>query len=199
MSAAAQSHAITDALAALRAGDTGAMEQLVSLVYEDLARIAHRQLGLEATGHTLSTTALVHEAYLRLVDQTRAQWADRAQFFGIAAHAMRRVLVDHARRHRAARRGGAHRQDISLEALEAGDAASLAAGERADILVAMDEALERLAALDPRQARVVECRFFGGLTEAETAEVLGVTTRTVTRDWVKARGWLYETLRHDSV
>ena len=195
--AAARPRAITDALAALRGGDPGAMDRLVPLVYEELARIAHRQLGLEATGHTLSTTALVHEAYLRLVDQTRAQWADRAQFFGVAAHSMRRVLVDHARRHRAARRGGVNRRDVSLEALEATDPASLDAGDRADILVAMDEALERLAALDARQARVVECRFFGGLTEAETAEALGVTARTVARDWVKARGWLYTELGRD--
>jgi RNA polymerase sigma factor (TIGR02999 family) len=195
--AAARPHAITDALAALRGGDPHAMDRLVPLVYEELARIAHRQLGLEATGHTLSTTALVHEAYLRLVDQTRAQWADRAQFFGVAAHSMRRVLVDHARRHRAARRGGVNRRDVSLEALEAADAANLAAGDRADILVAMDEALERLAALDARQARVVECRFFGGLTESETAEALGVTARTVARDWVKARGWLYQELGRD--
>lgn len=194
--APARPQAITDALVALRAGETGAMDRLVPLVYEELARIAHRQLGLEASGHTLSTTALVHEAYLRLVDQTRAQWADRAQFFGVAAHAMRRVLVDHARRHRAARRGGAHRRDVSLDALEVADASTLTAGERADILVAMDEALERLATLDARQAHVVECRFFGGLTEAETAAALGVTARTVARDWVKARGWLYEMLRH---
>jgi RNA polymerase sigma factor (TIGR02999 family) len=192
--AAARPHAITDALAALRGGDPDAMDRLAPLVYEELARIAHRQLRLEVPGHTLSTTALVHEAYLRLVDQTRAQWADRAQFFGVAAQSMRRVLVDHARRHRAARRGGANRRDISLEALEATDAAGLAASERAEILVALDEALDRLAALDARQARVVECRFFGGLTESETAEALGVTARTVARDWVKARGWLYQEL-----
>ena len=114
MDAAARPHAITDALAALRGGDPDAMDRLVPLVYEELARIAHRQLRLEVPGHTLSTTALVHEAYLRLVDQTRAQWADRAQFFGVAAHSMRRVLVDHARRHRAARRGGANRRDVPL-------------------------------------------------------------------------------------
>jgi len=197
--AAARPHAITDALAALRGGDPDAMDRLVPLVYEELARIAHRQLRLEVPGHTLSTTALVHEAYLRLVDQTRAQWADRAQFFGVAAHSMRRVLVDHARRHRAVRRGGANRRDVPLEALEATDAAGLAASERAEILVAMDEALERLAALDARQARVVECRFFGGLTESETAEALGVTERTVARDWVKARGWLYQELGRDEL
>ena len=199
MDAAARPHAITDALAALRGGDPDAMDRLVPLVYEELARIAHRQLRLEVPGHTLSTTALVHEAYLRLVDQTRAQWADRAQFFGVAAHSMRRVLVDHARRHRAARRGGVHRRDVPLEALEASDAANLATGDRADILVAMDEALDRLAALDARQARVVECRFFGGLTESETAEALGVTARTVARDWVKARGWLYQELHRDEL
>ena len=199
MDAAARPHAITDALAALRGGDPDAMDRLVPLVYEELAGIAHRQLRLEVPGHTLSTTALVHEAYLRLVDQTRAQWADRAQFFGVAAHSMRRVLVDHARRHRAVRRGGANRRDVPLEALEATDAAGLAASERAEILVAMDEALERLAALDARQARVVECRFFGGLTESETAEALGVTERTVARDWVKARGWLYQELGRDEL
>jgi RNA polymerase sigma factor (TIGR02999 family) len=196
-SAAQQQHAITDALGALREGAPGAMDRLVPLVYADLARMAHRQLGLEAAGHTLSTTALVHEAYLRLVDQTRAQWADRAHFFAVAAHAMRRVLVDHARRHRAARRGGAHRRVVSFDALEAMDAADLAAGDRADVLLALDGALERLAALDARQARVVECRFFGGLTESDTAEALGVTPRTVARDGVKARGWLYQELRDD--
>ena len=197
MAASADQQAITDALAELRGGAPGALDRLVPLVYADLARIAHRQLALEAAGHTLSTTALVHEAYLRLVDQTRAEWADRAQFFAVAAGAMRRVLVDHARRQRAGRRGGTRARAISLEALDAGDAASLAVGERADVLLALDEALQRLAALDARQARVVECRFFGGLTEAETAEGLGVTTRTVERDWVKARGWLYEALRDD--
>jgi RNA polymerase sigma factor (TIGR02999 family) len=170
------------------------LDRLVPLVYADLAAIAHRQLGLETAGHTLSTTAVVHEAYLRLVDQTHAQWADRVQFFAVAAHVMRRLLVDHARRHGAARRGGPHLRAISFEALEAADDGSLAAGERADVLLAVDEALERLAVLDPRQARVVECRFFGGLTEEETAEALGVTARTVARDWVKARGWLYQEL-----
>ena len=197
MEDAVQPSAVTDALAALRNGEPGAMDRLVGLVYEELARIARRHLRLEAAGHTLSTTALVHEAYLRLVDQTHAQWEDRAHFFAVAARCMRRVLVDHARRHRALRRGGVHGRAVSLDALGATDAASLAAGERADVLIAMDEALERLAALDPRQARVVECRFFGGLTEAEVAAALGGTARTVARDWVKARGWLYQELRAD--
>jgi RNA polymerase sigma factor (TIGR02999 family) len=194
--AAGPPRAVTDALIALRDGDPGAMDRLAPLVYADLSRIAHRQLGLEPSGHTLSTGALVHEAYLRLVDQTRVQWIDRAQFFAVAARAMRRVLVDHARRHRAARRGGAQRA-VSLDALDTTDLGRLAAGERADVLLALDEALERLGALDARQARVVEYRFFGGLTEAQTAEALGVTARTVARDWVKARGWLYRELRDD--
>jgi len=187
-------HAITEALADVRVGAPGAMDRLIDLVYADLARIAHRQLGLEAAGHTFSTTELVHEAYLRLVDQTRAEWADRGHFFAVAARVMRRILVDHARRHRAARRGGPHRRAISLDALESGEVAALTGDARADVLLAMDEALERLATLDARQARVVECRFFGGLTEPETAEALGVTERTVARDWVKARGWLYQAL-----
>jgi RNA polymerase sigma factor (TIGR02999 family) len=198
MATAAQQHAITEALRELRDGVSGAMHRLVPLVYADLARMAHRQLALEAGGHTLSTTALVHEAYLRLVDQTRAQWNDRAQFFAVAAHVMRRVLVDHARRHGAARRGAARRRAVSIEALDAADVGSLAADQRSDILLALDEALDRLATLDPRQALVVECRFFGGLTEAETASALGVTARTVTRDWVKARGWLYQALTDDA-
>lgn len=194
MESAAPQHAITEALVAMRAGVPDAMERLVPLVYDQLARMAHHQLRLEVTGHTLSTTDVVHEAYLRLVDQTRVQWADRAHFFAIAAQAMRRVLVDHARRHSAGRRGGPQRRTISLEEFEA-DAAALAAGDRAAMLVALDDALRRLADLDPRQATVVEFRFFGGMTAAETAEALGITSRTVERDWVKARGWLYEEMR----
>jgi RNA polymerase sigma factor (TIGR02999 family) len=187
-------HGITEALGALREGAPDAMERLVPLVYADLMRIARRQLGLEVSGHTLSTTELVHEAYLRLADQTRAQWTDRGHFYAVAAQVMRRVLVDHARRHNAARRGGPHRRPLSLDALASEEAPGLAATERAELLLAVDGALDRLAALDPRQARVVECRFFGGLTERETAEALGVTERTVARDWVKARGWLYREL-----
>lgn len=155
--------------------------------YEELRRIAHRQLHLERPGHTLGTTGLVHETYVRLVDQTRVEWRDRAQFFGAAAWAMRRILVDYARLHRAARRGGGV-QRVSLT-----DDAP--AAERGEMILALDEAMERLAALDRRLCRVVECRYFGGLSEEETAEVLGVTRRTVQRDWVKARGWLYLELR----
>jgi len=195
---ATQQSAITEVLGQVRDGVPGAMDRLVGLVYADLARIAHRQLGLEAAGHTLATTDLIHEAYIRLVDQTRTQWADRAHFFAVAAHVMRRVLVDHARRHRAERRGGPHRRVVSIEVLESADVASLTTDQRADVLLEMDDALERLAQLDERQARVVECRFFGGLTEEDTAEALGVTARTVARDWVKARGWLSRMLCDDT-
>lgn len=179
---------ITDLLLAWRAGDAGAVDRLFPIVYEELRRIAHHQLGRERPDHTLGTTALVHEAYLKLVDQTRAQWTDRTQFFAVSARAMRRILVDYARRHRALKRGG-ERARIDLEDL------ALGVDVRADILVALDEALVRLAEVEERLSRVVECRFFGGLTEDETAQVLAVTPRTVRRDWVKAKTWLYQALQ----
>jgi RNA polymerase sigma factor (TIGR02999 family) len=183
---------ITDALLALREGSPGAMDRLMPLVYEQLRRIAHRQLGSEATGHTLSTTGLVHEAFLKLVDQTRAQWQDRAQFFAIAASAMRRVLVEYARRTNAARRGGGSngkkRAPISVEDVQ------IPVAERAAVLVDLDEALQRLALVDARLAQIVECRFFAGLTESETAAALSISQRTVARDWVVAKGWLLQEL-----
>jgi RNA polymerase sigma-70 factor, ECF subfamily len=174
---------VTDLLLQMRGGDTQAMDQLVPLVYEELRRLAHAQLRSERPGHTLGTTGLVHETYVRLVDQTRVPWRDRGHFLMVAAWAMRRILVDYARRNRAARRGGGAvrftlDQDVPAE-------------ERGEMFLALDEALERLAAVDQRLSRVVEYRYFGGLTEEETADVLGVTRRTVQRDWVKARGWLY--------
>jgi RNA polymerase sigma factor (TIGR02999 family) len=186
-------HDITELLVAWRAGDRDALDRLFPLVYEELRQIAHRRLGREREGHTLGTTALVNEAYLKLVDQTRAQWADRAHFFAVAARAMRRILVDYARRHQALKRGGAP-VHVNLDDEALADAA-LVADQRADTLLAVDDALTRLAELDERLCRVVECRFFGGYTEEETAEVLGVAPRTVRRDWVKAKGWLYQTLR----
>jgi RNA polymerase sigma factor (TIGR02999 family) len=190
---------IDAALAVLRRGTPERMERLIPLVYEELRRVAHRQLAAEPAGHTLSTTALVHEAYLRLADQTRVEWASRAQFFALAARVMRRVLVDYARRHQAARRGGPHQRRVSLENADAGaEADALAVAARGDELLALDEALERLAAVDVRAARVVECRFYGGLTEAETAEALGVSLRTVAGDWVMAKGWLYRALVAES-
>ncbi|HET9604862.1 MAG TPA: ECF-type sigma factor [Gemmatimonadales bacterium] len=183
------------ALTALRRGAPESLQQIIPQVYAELRRIAHRQLAAESQGHTLSTTAVVHEAYLRLSEQTRVEWGNRAQFFGLAARVMRRVLVDYARRQRATRRGGRHRLGIPLEKLdgEVGPDA-LAVNIRSDELLALDEALERLAAVDLRLSQVVECRYFGGLTEAETAEVLGVSKRTVSSDWAMARGWLYREL-----
>jgi RNA polymerase sigma factor (TIGR02999 family) len=181
-------HDITGLLQAWRSGDREARDRLFPLVYQELRRIAHRQLGRERKDHTLGTTALVHEAYLKLVDQSRAQWADRAHFYAVAARAMRRILVDYARRHRALKRG-AEKVRIDLD-----DAPAVAA-ERAQTLVALDDALTQLAEVDERLSKVVECRFFGGLTEEETAEALSVTARTVRRDWVKAKGWLYQALR----
>jgi RNA polymerase sigma factor (TIGR02999 family) len=189
--------AFTDALAVLRAGApeaSEAMDRLMPLIYDELRRLAHRQLAAEPVGHTLSTTALVHEAYLRLADQTRAAWSDRRHFLAVAACAMRRILVDYARQHRALMRGGPERRPVALDEL---DAAGIAVTTRADELLALDEALDRLGALDERLARLVELRYFAGLTEDETAEVLGVAKRTVARDWTRARGWLYQELRGD--
>jgi RNA polymerase sigma factor (TIGR02999 family) len=174
---------ITELLFQLRNGDTEAGNRLYSLVYQDLRRIAHRQLRNERPGHSFSTTDLVHETYLRLVDQTRVEWQDRSHYFRIAAWAMRRVLVDYARRYRTARRGGAL-QRVSLDE-------EAAATERGETLLALDEALERLATVSGRLSQVVECRFFGGLSEQETADALGLTLRTVQRDWAKARVWLH--------
>ena len=196
-------HGITEQLLALRGSDDpAAWERLVALVYAELRAMAHRQLRGERRGHTLSTTALVHEAYLRLVDQRRVLWQDRGHFFAVAARVMRRILIDHARRHRASIRVGA----VQRVALDEGATAATGGGpeaagdlavadERAEVLLALDDALARLAALDGRLVRVVECRFFGGLTEDETATALGVTSRTVRRDWAKAKGWLHRALK----
>jgi RNA polymerase sigma factor (TIGR02999 family) len=179
---------VTELLLELRHGQAGAMDRLFPLVYEELRRIARRALRGERTGHTLGTTGLVHEAYIRLADQTRLEYRDRGHFYGIAARAMRHILVDYARRHRAAKRGG-DRQVIPL------DEALLSVEDRAEALLTLDEALTELESVDPRLGQVVQCRFFGGLTEEETGEVLGVTARTVRRDWLKAKGWLYHQLR----
>ena len=174
---------ITDLLLQVRQGDRQAMDRLFGAVYQDLHRLAHQRLLGERPGHTLGTTGLVHETYFRLVDQNRVEWKDRGQFFGVAALAMRRILVDYARRHLAQRRGGGDapltmEQDVVSE-------------ERSEVLVALDEALVRLAELSPRMSQVVECRYFGGLNEDETAEALGLSKRSVQREWAKARGWLY--------
>ncbi len=161
------------------------------VVYEELRRLAKQHLRRERPDHTLQATALVHEAYLRLVDQRAVTWQNRAHFFGVAAQLMRRILVDYARRRQAAKRGGAALK-VSLNELV------LAAEERSEEVVALDEALERLAAMDPRQGRVVELRIFSGLTVEETAEVLGISPATVKREWTMARAWLSREIRPGS-
>ena len=179
---------VTALLIELRDGDRDALDRLFPIVYAELHRIAHAQLGRERDGHTLSATALVHEAYFKLVDVTRVEWRDRTHFLSMAARAMRRILIDYARMQGRLRRGGDH-QRVTLD-----DGVIAAADQQADTLLALDIALEQLGQLNERLARLVECRFFGGLTEEDTAAVLGVNVRTVRRDWVKARGWLERAL-----
>ena len=175
------SHNISHLLKEWNAGDPEALDRLTPLVYEGLRRQAARYLRRERPGHTLQTTALIHEAYLRLVDAGDVHWQGRAHFFAIAANLMRRILVDHARRRDADKRGGSH---VRVQLDEA-----VAGGTDVDLL-AIDEALDRLAAVDPQQARVVELRFFSGLSVEETAAALGVSPKTVKRDWSVARAWL---------
>jgi RNA polymerase sigma factor (TIGR02999 family) len=176
---------VTLLLLGLRRGDQEAERQLAEVVYRELHQMAARYMRRERPDHTLQATALVNEAYVRLIDQRGKDWQNRAHFFGVAAQIMRRVLVDHARTHNAAKRGGEF-QKISLD-----DDILPFSHEKSDELVALDEALRRLAVFDPRQSRVVELRFFGGLTEDETAEVLGISSRTVKREWSVAKVWLH--------
>ena len=173
-------------------GEPDALERLLPLVYDECRRIAGRQLGRERRGHTLDPTGLVHELYLRLVDQRRATWENRAQFYAIAARLMRRILVDHARARHAEKRGG------SATLLSLGAAADAAEDPRVADVLAVDEALERLAAHDPDQLRLVELRFFAGLTVEETARVLGRSPRTVKREWRLAKAWLHRELRGEA-
>ena len=177
----------TDILTELRSGAPQSLDDIVSLAYAELRAIAHHRLKARGPAGTLSTTALVHEAYLKLVDQSRAGWRDRAHFLALASLAMRHVLVDRARERTAQKRGGARRR-VTL------DDAELRVDADAELLLQLDDAMERLAGFEPRLARVVECRFFGGMTEQETAAALGVTVRTVQRDWVKARVLLHRAL-----
>jgi RNA polymerase sigma factor (TIGR02999 family) len=182
---------ITALLLDWRGGDLAAFDRLFGLVYQELRHIAHRCLYGERRGHTLNTTALVHEAYLKLVDINEVQWQDRAHFLAVAARAMRRILVSYARKHTAQKRGGRH-ANVPLSVV------SDLADERAEDVLALDDALDRLGALNERLARTVELRFFGGLTIDEAAEVLGVSRNTVKRDWAKAKAWLYHELRDAS-
>ena len=178
---------VTGLLEAFEGGDRDALDRLLPLVYDELRRIAHRELQRERRDHTLSTTEVVHEAYLKLLDQGRVTSGEQVRFLAVAATAVRRALIEYARRRDALKRGGGQRPLTLDEELAA-------AADGSDHLLALDEALTRLADLDERLARVVECRYFGGLTEEETAAALGVTSRTVRRDWVKAKAWLYREL-----
>jgi len=176
--------AVTTLLARVDAGDADALNRLVSLVYDELRRIAHAQLRRERRDHTLNTTALVHEAYMRLVDQTRVRWRDRAHFFGVAALAMRRILVNYAEARRAAKRGG------GVAPVPLDEAALVLDDREVDELLALDEALGRLKAFNPRGAQVVEYRFFAGLGYDEIAALMDVSPITVRRAWEAARAWL---------
>lgn len=168
-------------------GNQQALDKLVPLIYNELRHLAHKCLHRERPGHTLQTTALVHEAYLKLIDQRDARWQNRAHFFAIAAQAMRRILVDSARRHTAIKRGG------PAENLPLDEAANVSL-EPDPILLPLDEALNALAEIDPQQGRIVELRFFGGLTIEETAEVMKLSADTIKREWAMARAWLRQTL-----
>jgi RNA polymerase sigma-70 factor, ECF subfamily len=174
---------VTILLAEITKGNQDAISKLVPLVYDEMRRLANRYMRRERTNHTLQATALVHEAYLKMVEQ-RSDWRSRAHFFGAAAQVMRHILIDHARGHTRMKRGGA-KEAMAL------DEALVFSPEKSEELLAVDGALGRLAKLDPRQAKVVEMRFFGGLTVEETAEALGISPMTVKRDWSLARAWLY--------
>lgn len=186
-SAGSEPDGVTELLLDVGNGRRDALDRLFPIVYEELRRVAHARLKREPEGHTLNTTALVHEAYMKLVDVTRVEWRDRVHFLSMAARAMRRILIDYARQHRAARRGG------GVVPLDLNDVL-VAADQQAETLSVLDDALEQLGTLNPRLVRVVECRYFAGMTEAETAQALDVNERTVRRDWIKARGWLQKAL-----
>ena len=174
---------VTQVLVDWSKGDTNAPDRLMPLVYEELRKLARNYLQRERSDHTLQATGLVHEAYLRLVDQSSMSWQNRAHFFAVAAQVMRRILVDHARAHRAEKRGG-EREKIEF------DEALAPSGEKAVDLIALDDALQDLVTFDERQSRIVELRFFGGLTNEEIGDVLGISPRTIKREWRLAKAWL---------
>lgn len=179
---------VTELLRNHKHGDDEAFDRLFALVYDELRQIAHRLLRKERADHTFSTTALVHECYVNLADRTRCTFQDRAHFFAIAGRAMRHLLIDYARKRSAQKRGG-NRRRVSL------DQEMISVEEQAADLLALDHALDHLADRSPRMARIVECRFFGGLTVQETAQALGVSSRTVQRDWTRAKAYLHRALR----
>ncbi|MBE0566472.1 MAG: sigma-70 family RNA polymerase sigma factor [Krumholzibacteria bacterium] len=178
---------VTALLVSAEAGDVSALDRVLPLIYDELQELARRHLGRERAGHTLTPTALVHEAYLKLVDQTRVQWQGRGQFLGVASLAMRRILVNHARDRKRHKRGGDAARLSLTEGLEV---AAPGAEHDDDFIIRLDGLLDRLAEFDPRAAKVVECRWFAGLDVAETAAALGLGTATVKRDWALARAWL---------
>ena len=183
---------LTELLSDWQQGDQSALNKLTPLVYDELRRIAHRYVQRERNGHTLDTTALVNEAYLRLAGQKKIDWQNRSHFFAFTAQVMRHILIDHARRRHYVKHGG-NVQRVSLAEAEA------MSQERARELVAMDEALDELAEFDPRKSRVVELRYFGGLDLEETAEVLEVSIMTVRRDWRAAKAWLYRRMKDEAI
>ena len=188
MPAMTENQDVTQLLSALKRGDEGAAEKLMPVVYDELRRLAASYMRREREDHTLQATALVHEAYLKLVEQRSVNWENRAHFFGIAAQLMRRILVDHARGHLRQKRGG---EQVHVPI----DEAFAFAEQQADEVLAVDNSLEILATIDPRQARVVELRFFGGLSVEEAADVLGVSPKTVKREWSVAKAWLTADLK----
>jgi RNA polymerase sigma-70 factor, ECF subfamily len=192
----AADHEVTELLEALSSGNRDAMSQLMPLVYDQLRKLAAVRFDRERGNHTLQPTALVHEAYLRLVDQRRVRWQNRAHFIGVAAQLMRRILIDHARGRDAIKRGGEYdKVTISDEILESASPDGTTPGTTEIDVLALDQALARLTAIDAQQGRIVELRFFGGLTVEETAQVLGISPATVKRDWRLAKVWLHREMR----
>jgi RNA polymerase sigma factor (TIGR02999 family) len=183
----AQTHDVTQLLVDWSKGDQAALDKLVPVVEQELRRLAHHYMSRERAGHTLQTTALVNEAFVRLVHRQNVQWQNRAHFFGIAANLMRTILVDHARSHACAKRGG------GAEKLELNEAL-VVSQHKASEVIALDEALKELELIDPQQSRIVELRFFGGLTVEEAAEVMHVSPATIKREWSTAKAWLYREL-----
>jgi len=184
---------VTELLVRWRGGDQEALESLMPLVYDELRRLAHHYLQRERSDHTLQSTALVHEAYLRLAGKNAPQWQNRAHFFGIAARVMRQILVEYARAHSAAKRGGTGACKLTLES-------ALDIQQKTDIdVIALDGALDRLSELDPQQSRIVELRFFTGLTIEDTSEVMGISPATVKRDWTSARAWLHREIARSAL
>src|SRR5437588_6147845 len=187
---AQNSHEVTQLLLQWSNGDKAALDKLMPLIYDELRRLARHYMSRERPGNTLQTTALVNEAYLRLINRKHVHWQNHAHFFAIAAQLMRSILVDHARSHAYAKRGGGARK-IALD-----DAMAVSQQRAADV-VALDDALKRLAEIDPRQSRIVEMKFFGGLTIEETGEVLGLSPATIKREWSTAKAWLYHELNRN--